>query len=426
MKNVSKLKQLLPIIVVASAFFLPLRSFAVVAPNQVVSSSIAPADGTSGQTLTSGNGVKTGHIQNDAITSGKIANGAVTASKLGITCSDGYYLQYTTVGGWICSIGTAGPAGPQGQTGATGPQGPDGPQGPAGAMPHYAHVAVVAKSGGDYADPATAMNDLATWCGSTPCLLKIMPGIYDIGPASISMSSGVDIEGSGQLSTKITGTITTNPISGVVNARYVSNAELRNLTIENNSGSTATLQSAIYSEYASLKIANVTAIASNAGAESYAIYNYFSSPIISNVSVIASNAGQNTVGIFNRQSSPVLSNVSINSSSSSGSAYGIWNYGNADNTASISILNATITTPNGLAINNFNTPLSIMGSILPGGIQNSGISNVKIDHSVMGGITNQSPASVYVGNTRVDGVANSGTIKCLGVYDSNYDPVICQ
>ena len=66
----------------ATAFCVPTQSFAVVGSNQVVSSSIRPADGTSGQSLTTGSGVKTGHIQNGAITTSKIAAGAVTDAQI--------------------------------------------------------------------------------------------------------------------------------------------------------------------------------------------------------------------------------------------------------------------------------------------------------------------------------------------------------
>src|SRR6266567_4032675 len=91
--------------------------------NTVNSAAIIAADGTSGQTLTTGNGVKTGHIQ----------DGAVTASKLGIVCPTGQYLQYVVGSGWVCSVGTAGPIGPTGATGPQGPTGATGLIGPAGA-----------------------------------------------------------------------------------------------------------------------------------------------------------------------------------------------------------------------------------------------------------------------------------------------------
>ena len=91
----------------------------------------------------------------------------------------------------------------------------------------YAKTAVVALGGGDYTNPAAAMDDLATWCGTptamNPCLIKVMPGAYNIGPRSLTMRSYVDIEGSGVDVTTISGTA----ISGVVRIYYASNVELR-------------------------------------------------------------------------------------------------------------------------------------------------------------------------------------------------------
>ena len=41
---------------------------------------------------------------------------------------------------------------------------------------------------------------------TNPCLIKIEPGIYDIGSKSLQMKPYLDIEGSGELVTTITGT----------------------------------------------------------------------------------------------------------------------------------------------------------------------------------------------------------------------------
>lgn len=196
-------------------------TFAAVNNDEVTSIKLKEADGTSAQNTNSGSGVKTGHIQDGAVTAAKIAAGtitsaqlaarAVTADKLGIVCPIGQYLQYTT-GGWVCSVGTAGPAGPQGlkgDTGDTGPQGAPGPQGPKGdtgatgpqgVSASYANVVVVAKSGGDYVSLAQAMNAI-TPTADNPYVIKIKPGIY-IEPA-MQLKNHVDIEGSGTASTII-------------------------------------------------------------------------------------------------------------------------------------------------------------------------------------------------------------------------------
>lgn len=64
--------------------------------------------------------------------------------------------------------------------------------------PGYSHVAIVSPTGGDYADPRTAMLNLAEWCGtlplSEPCLVYIFPGEYVLnGP--LDMKPGVHLRG---------------------------------------------------------------------------------------------------------------------------------------------------------------------------------------------------------------------------------------
>jgi hypothetical protein len=84
------------------------------------------------------------------------------------------------------------------------------------------------------------MAALATWCGipssTNPCLLKIMPGVYDIGNNSLQMQPYVDIEGSGEKVTVISGSLSSNQTSlavtnGLLNG--ANNAEVRFITIKN-------------------------------------------------------------------------------------------------------------------------------------------------------------------------------------------------
>ena len=77
-------------------------------PDSVLSGDIKEADGTSGQDTNSGSGIKTGHIQDSAVTNDKIADGAVNAQKLGAFCPEGYYLQYSSAIGWACRPGLFG------------------------------------------------------------------------------------------------------------------------------------------------------------------------------------------------------------------------------------------------------------------------------------------------------------------------------
>jgi hypothetical protein len=83
-------------------------------------------------------------------------------------------------------------------------------------------VAIVDKSGKYYSNPVEAMNDIATWCGKPAetnlCLLKILPGIYDIGSNTLQMNHYVDIEGSGENVTKIKGNGSLGVVSGAQNS----------------------------------------------------------------------------------------------------------------------------------------------------------------------------------------------------------------
>ena len=161
----------------------------------------------------------------------------------------------------------------------------------------------VALSGGDYTDPLTAMNDVSTWCGTpsatNPCLLKIMPAVYDIGTNSLQMQSYVDIEGSGENTTKIKGNVF--GLSGVVYGG--NNAEIRFLTVENTGGGDFAI--AIYNNSSSPTMTNVTATASGGTNNIGVINNVSASPTMTNVTATASG-GTNNYGVYNGVSGTVV------------------------------------------------------------------------------------------------------------------------
>lgn len=183
-----------------------------------------------------------------------------------------------------------------------------------------AGLAVVAVSGGDYTSPVTAMGAIGTWCGTpsalNPCLLKIMPGTYDIGGSSLQMVSYVDIEGSGENVTKITGSvdnsdwvyITTGLVYGA------DNAELRFLTIENTSSGNQTVT--MINDTVSPKISSVT-IMTSGGIYNYGIYNNSSGTMVNAVTVNPS--GSDSIGVFNEGTC----NIEITNSRIKGATYSI-------------------------------------------------------------------------------------------------------
>ncbi|MEN8135887.1 MAG: hypothetical protein ABFS18_10195 [Thermodesulfobacteriota bacterium] len=105
-------------------------------PDSIESGHITEADGTSGQDTNSGSGIKTGHIQNGAVTDAKISDVAM-AKVTGLTEA-------------IAAI-PAGPEGPQGVAGVDGIDGATGPQGVAGT------------DGQNGANGSDGLNGLSCW-----------------------------------------------------------------------------------------------------------------------------------------------------------------------------------------------------------------------------------------------------------------------
>ena len=90
-----------------------------------------------------------------------------------------------------------------------------------------------------------AMESITDNSLATPYLLKIEPGLYDLGATPLQLKPYVDIEGSGQLVTKI---IASNlPDSyGTITALNGSNTEVRFLTIENIGGGTHAISISVF------------------------------------------------------------------------------------------------------------------------------------------------------------------------------------
>ena len=324
----------------------------------------------------------------------------------------------------------------------------------------YAGYTVVAKSGGDYSDPLTAMGDIGAWCGtpsaSNTCLLKIMPGEYYISDSTLQMLDYVDIEGSGESITKLKGNRSNHP--GVLAGS--NNSELRFISVENTGG--GSFAYAVTNLNTSLKITNVTAIASGAneqvafdcesncssvmtnvtaiasgGIAAIAFYmNDSVSPMIVNANVYASG-GTLSIGFdMDNNSSPIMNNVTIIASGVETShALHIKN----ESSPVISNVRATAlnATNDNFAVYIISASWPVITNIIAdasGGVNNYGVFNktysisggtIRIDHSTIKGTTGSiyvdSTFTALVGNTRMEGSVNgSGTTTCAGVYDENY------
>ncbi|MBI4837755.1 MAG: hypothetical protein HY806_01090 [Nitrospirae bacterium] len=418
MKN-SKLSLLL--IVIFVRVLLSANAFAL-QDNFVLSQYINEADGTSGQNTNSGSGIKTGHIQDNAVTTSKVADGAVTTQKItdsAISTSkiaDGAVTTSKILDGAVTDAKITGPIsgsklGSHSHSGSdisdgtvTSSKLADGAVTPS-KIGFYNNVIIVAPSGGDFTSPLDAINSITDASAANPYLLKIMPGVYDIGSNSVQMKSYVDIEGSGENVTKITGNLN-NEYLGII--RGASDAELRFLSVQNTGG--GAYATAIFNNGASPKINFVTAIASGGSIINTAIKNTNGSyPFITNVTVIAAGSTYSFIrGITNEWGGSstyiVMKNAKVTVGSTGGT--GIYNYISSTEASNIDI---TVTGGTGV-FNDFN-------------------SIVKIDHSMITGSSDTifNRGTAYIGSTRLDGglITNYGTLKCVGIYNGSYDPYTC-
>jgi hypothetical protein len=371
-----------------------------VTDDEVQSQHIQEADGTSGQDTNTGSGIKTGHIQNDAVTAQKIKNRSIAARHL---------RNNAVIKSKIADRAVI-----------------------PSKIGFYSNVIIVAPSGGDYTSPVDAMNSITDASATNPYLVKIMPGVYDIGTNSVQMKPYVDIEGSGEVTTKITGTVssdTTPPTAGVVNGS--DNVEIRFLTVENTG--TGYLKAAIYNNNASPKITHIIVTVSG-GNHSYGVYNSLSSsPTMTNVTVTVNALGGDfSYGVYNQSSSSTMTNVTVNASG------GINNYGVVNNFSSPTMRDVTVNASGGnhsYGVYNDSSSPTMRDVTAVGkdgvstnyGMYNYGTSGtIYVDRSSFEGITNSifnCPGfTLYIGASKLAGGAanTNGTYHCVGAYNENY------
>lgn len=293
----------------------------------------------------------------------------------------------------------------------------------------YKNVLVVAKSGGHYNTITAALNSISDASDTNRYLVYVAPGVYT---ETVTMKQFVDIEGAGELTTKITQIGSGSSITGTVIG--ASNAELRFLTVENTGGNT--YATAIYNSSASPHLTHVTATASGGTAYNYGVSNSSSSPTMTDVSVTASG-GSGDTGVWNSSSSLTMTNVTILALNGSSGNVGVANR----SSSTVTMMNVTVNAFGGTGasgIDNSSSSATIHNSLISasgGTTSNFGVSNtastgvytVTVDNSQIVGsgrtIYNDSHFTTRVGASKLDGgtvFVNGGTITCAGVYDESY------
>ena len=141
-----------------------------------------------------------------------------------------------------------------------------------------------------------ALSGISSPSSTNPWLLKIEPGIYDIGSTPLPMRSWVDIEGSGIGVTIIRGTVdvTASGSGGTVNG--ASDAELRLLTVEASASSTVPHVAGVFNDGAFPRLYRVKVAAQGvSGSVVYGIRNLQAAPRIEECEIGSASFGSGSV-----------------------------------------------------------------------------------------------------------------------------------
>lgn len=321
----------------------------------------------------------------------------------------------------------------------------------------YAQTVVVAKSGGDFTSVQAALDSIIDASDIKHYLVWVGPGTYN---ERVQMKPFVDIEGAGELATRITASGGSGFGAGSSVVSGASDAELRRLTVENTGGGTEAM--AIFNASASPRLSNVTATAEGAD-NNKGVVNAGSSPTMTDVTATASggnsafgvaNSGGSfptmadvtamgsgadyNVGINNAGSSPTMTDVTARAEGGS-FARGMENSTSSPKMTNVSVAASGGSTENTGVDNYLHSSPTIRESVISAsGTASFGVwghfpddttSLVTIENSEVKGATGtvkvESGYKVNLGASKLDGgavsIAGAGSaVKCAGVHDENY------
>lgn len=269
-------------------------SFAAVLNDEVTSQKLKEADGTSGQDTNSGSGVKTGHIQNGAVTDAKIA-GTISTSKLNVGTSAG--------------------------TVAAGDHNHDNSY-----QKKYAQTIVVAKSGGDFTDLFTALSSITDASASKPYLVKVMPGVYNLAvpPNSVQIFDYITVQGSGRDATKLSCVSDGNwssyrPCISIP----CSNCGISDLTVEMHGNASLSRDAVVFHVAFSPNLHNLNIIAQD-GANDIGIQIFgVDNAVVEDVNIYTNGQGMYSFNYYSRTGQMLVDNLRIGGVAGSTPATGI-------------------------------------------------------------------------------------------------------
>jgi hypothetical protein len=264
---------------------------------------------------------------------------------------------------------------------------------------------VVVSPVGSATQNGTALKDalagITDASADNPYLLKIEPGVYDLGSLQFSrleMKSFVDVEGSGEGVTTITSSNSSGTVMGAANS------ELRSLTVKHTGGPNGA--TAILDFANDFRVTHVTAAASGEGPINYGV-NILGTAMLSQVTATASGASARNTGVEIRGTA-TLDQVTATGSGGSGDGSRGVEISAVDATAVLSQVTATAS-----------------GGPFSYGVLNAG--STQIHNSRISGDTatlGNNAGTMRVGASHLSGppsTKSSGTtLTCAGVYDEDY------
>lgn len=335
------------------------------------------------------------------------------------------------------------------------------------AEPSKSVVTVRAEPGDPIGNGAALLAAMAklTDAGPTkPYLLRLEPGLYDLGSGSLPMRPYVDVEGSGMETTTVTAAGKASLSGGTVLG--ADHSELRSLSVENRGGPNLDAI-AIWNKDASPRLTNLRATAFGIPPGfSFAVFNDNASPSLSHVALTALR-GYASSGLVNLNGSGTRveastirsegpnaftngiqngagSSLSLVSTEISALANGATGAQGIDNKGSssvelrdVSILAGGSTSVDLGVVNSFGASVRMTNSVVrvptsvPSGpsapapiqvaLENDGAATQTIDRSTLSGATasirNATSQSVYVATSQLDGpVQGPGTFTCAFTY----------
>jgi hypothetical protein len=263
---------------------------------------------------------------------------------------------------------------------------------------------------------------------SNPYLVKVEPGIYDVGTDSLFMRPFVDLEGSGQGITTITSIVSTG-LGTVVGA---DNSEVRFLTVKN-TGAPGQQIVALFSERSSPSYTHVRVLASG-GSENQAIHISNGAPVLDHV-VASASGGGTAIGVANFNGALIVSNSTFGAADAAGANTGLLStFGGTVRATDSTMTGSGGEIASGLKTNNgvhTMTNMTLSGSGAP---TSYGIFNgwrfaspvVNVHQSRVSGGTNSvfsAGGPVKLGASQLTGPTTTtfhGTVTCVASYNENY------